>query len=80
MISRNLSERLKRLEARVMPTGAPTVITVEYITKEGEVTSSYLVEVPCLPDLKGRRHGWRNANISKELVTQKIVSGCGGQR
>jgi hypothetical protein len=40
MISRNLSRRLKRLEARAMPDGEPMVIEVQFVSPDKVVTGS----------------------------------------
>jgi hypothetical protein len=34
MISRNLSQRLKRLEAHAMPAGVPMVIEVQFVSPQ----------------------------------------------
>ena len=56
MISKNLSERLNRLEARVMPTGAPLVINVLFVAPGGEVTGSRSFALsPFNPNVRWRR-------------------------
>jgi hypothetical protein len=42
---RNLSQRLKRLEARAIPAGEPMVIEVQFVSAEKVVTGSLLVEI-----------------------------------
>ena len=46
MISRNLSKRLERLEARTMPAGVPMVMEIVFISPDGVVTDTLLVENP----------------------------------
>ena len=40
-----LSQRLKRLEERIVPTSGPTIITIQYIWPDKEVTGSRTVEL-----------------------------------
>jgi hypothetical protein len=56
MISRNLSRRLKRLEARAMPDGEPMVIEVQFVSPDKVVTGSLLIEVAALPHASAARH------------------------
>ena len=49
MISRNLTDRLKRLEARAMPAGASMVIEVQFVSVEKVVTGSLLLEIAPVP-------------------------------
>ena len=56
--SRNLSERLKRLEAHDSPTPAPFTINVVYVEPSGEVTETFPIEIPyCPPNPQGRGIG-----------------------
>jgi hypothetical protein len=45
MISRNLSQRLKRLEARAMPAGDSIVMEIQFVSPEKVVTGTLLVEI-----------------------------------
>ena len=55
MISRNLSQRLKRLEARAMPAGEPMVIEVQFVSVEKVVTGSLLIEIGSHPHAPATR-------------------------
>ena len=65
MISRNLSQRLKRLEARVMPTGEPMVIRVVFVHPERGETGSRLVTIGRhVHDQGARGHTTATDNVS----------------
>ena len=50
MITRNLSQRLKRLEARTVPAvGEPMVIEVRFVSPDKVVTGSLLIEIGPTP-------------------------------
>ncbi len=55
MISRSLSQRLKRLEARAMPAGEPMVIEVQFVSTDKVVTGSLLIEIGSRPHAQGHR-------------------------
>lgn len=64
MISRNLSQRLKRLEARVMPTGERIVIRIVYVDPERGETGSHLVTIdPHVHDQGARGHTTATDNV-----------------
>ncbi len=62
MISRNLSQRLKRLEARLMPAGEPMVIEVQFVSVEKVVTGSLLIEIAPVPYFTATRGRPRTPN------------------
>jgi hypothetical protein len=67
MIPRKVSQRLERLEERVIPASEPKVIHVQYVNSGGEVTGSHLVTIAShgpAPDRRGeatasRTKKWR---------------------
>ena len=69
MISRSLSKRLKRLEARAMPAGEPLVIEVRFISPDKVVTGSLLIEIAPQPLATGspaaRRPGAARHRVSE---------------
>jgi hypothetical protein len=62
MISRNISQRLKRPEARTMPAGVPTVMEIVFVTRDGVVTDTLLVEIPQRAHNEGARDQARTPN------------------
>jgi len=49
MISRNLSRRLERLEALVIPTGPPQVIQIVFVSPNGEDEFGPTIEIQAAP-------------------------------
>jgi len=49
MTTRNLSQRLERLEAHAMPVGEPMVIEIQFVSPDKVVTGSLLMELAGLP-------------------------------
>ena len=49
MISRNLSRRLERLEALVIPTGPPHVIQIVFVSPNGEDELGPRIEIQAPP-------------------------------
>ena len=49
MISRNLSRRLERLEALVIPTGPPHVIQIVFVAPNGEEEPGPTFEIQAAP-------------------------------
>jgi len=49
MISRNLSRRLERLEASVIPTGLPHVIQIVFVSPNGEDELGPRIEIQAAP-------------------------------
>jgi len=45
MTTRNLSQRLKRLEARVLPSGEPSVMRIVFVDPKLGETGSHLVTI-----------------------------------
>jgi hypothetical protein len=62
MISRSLSQRLKRLEARSMPAGEPMVIEVQFVSVEKVVTGSLSIEISSRPHAQPVRGQTRRPN------------------
>ena len=62
MIARNLSQRLKRLEARAMPADEPMVIEVQFVSVEKVVTGSLLIEIAPVPYFAATRGRPRTPN------------------
>src|SRR5260370_4093151 len=62
MISRNLSQRLERLETSIMPTdttSSPIVIELQFVSPEKVVTSSMSLEVDLPAPQSPKRPRWR---------------------
>jgi hypothetical protein len=49
MINRNLSRRLERLEALVIPTGPPLVIQIVFVDSNDERELGPRIEIPAAP-------------------------------
>ena len=55
MTTRNLSQRLKRLEARITPpSDAPMTMTIQFVGPDREVKSSLVVELGRVREKKTR--------------------------
>ena len=65
MISRNLAQRLKRLEARVIQAGELMVIEVQFVSVEKVVTGSLLIEIAPVPYFAATRGRPRTPNTHR---------------
>ena len=45
MTSRNVSRRLERLEGLILPSGGPDLITVNWVTTDGEVVMTEVADI-----------------------------------
>ena len=66
MISRNLSRRLERLEALVIPIGPPHVAQIVFVSSNGEEELSPTIEIQAAP--VGEKGPWGG---SPEIMADK---------
>jgi hypothetical protein len=69
-MTRTLERRLARLEERVLPSGPPHTLQINFVSADGKVTGTRVIEFPWCPPL--RRATVADDNGTHRAVTNKL--------